>query len=327
MSAVKLVGGVAGIYAAFLYYGSLQEDVLTFQAADGSKFKYAWMLQVMEALANVVLGGVCMVVLEGVRMVPQIPYLISGSLQVSAKYFTTQAMVSGVSFPVATLAKSSKMVPVMIGSLILGKAKYSLREYIHVTLIVAGTAVVSMAGKSKPGKESSAFGIVFLVAALACDGVVGGTQKGMKKALADKGLKEKNFEMQFLTNFYMVVTACVFTVVMGEYEPGMAFLTANPAIFQKILYFAACSACGQACIFFVISSFDPLVCATVTTTRKVFSVLLSVLTKGHSLNTQGWGGISMACLGILGELEEKYSASKKKKAVADKGSKESKKAK
>merc|ERR1712039_711862 len=99
--------------------------------------------------------------------VPHYPYVISGSLQVTAKYLTTAAMVSGVSFPVATLAKSSKMVPVMIGSLLLGKAKYSLREYIHVLLIVAGTAVVSMAGKSKPGKESSAFGILFLVAALA----------------------------------------------------------------------------------------------------------------------------------------------------------------
>lgn len=327
MSAIKLVVGIAGIYAAFLYYGSLQEDVLTFKAANGEKFKYSWMLQVMEAVANVVLGGFFMLVFEGVRWVPQVPYLISGSVQVSAKYFTTQAMVSGVSFPVATLAKSSKMVPVMIGSLLLGKAKYSIREYIHVCLIVAGTAVVSMAGKSKPGKESSTFGIFFLVAALACDGVVGGTQKGMKKTLAEKGLKEKNFEMQFLTNFYMAVTACVFTVAMGEYQPGFAFLQENPAILQKVLMFAACSACSQACIFFVISSFDPLVCATVTTTRKVFSVLLSVLTKGHSLNNQGWTGISMACLGILGELEEKFSASRKKKADAGKETKETKKSK
>merc|ERR1712107_582937 len=117
-------------------------------------------------------------------------------------------MVAGVSFPVATLAKSSKMVPVMIGSLLLGKAKYSVREYIHVILIVAGTAAVSMAGKSKAG-TSSVTGLVFLVAALACDGVVGGTQKGLKKSLAEKKMKERNFEMQFLTNLYMCLTAIV----------------------------------------------------------------------------------------------------------------------
>jgi UDP-galactose transporter B1 len=327
MSGVKLLVGVGGIYASFLYYGSLQEDVLTFKDADGEKFKYSWFLQVMEAVANVILGFVFMVIVEGFRLhkIPQVPYLISGSLQVSAKYFTTASMVAGVSFPVATLAKSSKMVPVMIGSLLIGKANYSLREYIHVILIVGGTALVSMAGKSKPGKESSYLGLVLLCAALACDGVVGGTQKGLKKTLAEKGLKERNFEMQFLTNLYMAITAILFTFGFGELEPGMAFLKKNPEVMCNVAWFAACSACGQAFIFFVISNFDPLVCTTVTTTRKVFSVLLSVFTKGHSLSGQGWSGISLACLGILGELEEKYSASKKKEKKEDK--KEEKKAK
>lgn len=43
--AVKLLIGVGGIYAAFLYYGTLQEDVFHFKAADGSMFKAAWLLQ------------------------------------------------------------------------------------------------------------------------------------------------------------------------------------------------------------------------------------------------------------------------------------------
>merc|ERR1712176_1178508 len=161
----------------------------------------------------------------------------------------------------------------------------------------------SLAGKSKKG-ESSVTGLVFLCAALACDGIVGGTQKGMKKALAEKGMKEKNFEMQFLTNFYMALTAVVFTFVLGELEPGLNFLRKNPEILSNVIQFAACSAVGQAFIFFTISSFDPLVCTTVTTTRKVFSVLYSIFAKGHQLNAQGWTGIAMACGGILGELEE-----------------------
>merc|ERR1712187_290244 len=124
-------------------------------------------------------------------------------------------------------------------------------------------------------------------------------------------MKERNFEMQFLTNLYMMLTAIVFTFAMGELEPGSKFLLQNQGIFSDILKFAACSAIGQAFIFYMISSFDPLVCTTVTTTRKVFSVLLSVFTKGHNLNGQGWAGIACACTGILGELEEKYSKSKK----------------
>lgn len=45
--AVKLIIGAGGIYAAFLYYGTLQEDVFHYVAADGSKFKAAWFLQTL----------------------------------------------------------------------------------------------------------------------------------------------------------------------------------------------------------------------------------------------------------------------------------------
>merc|ERR1712217_139943 len=96
-------------------------------------------------------------------------------------------------------------------------------------------------------------------------------------------------------------------------------------ILKDIVVFSICSAIGQGFIFFTISSFDPLVCTTVTTTRKVFSVLLSIFTKGHSMNAQGWTGIAMACLGILSELEDKFSKSKdvpeKSKEKSDKKSK------
>jgi hypothetical protein len=39
------------------------------------------------------------------------------------------------------------------------------------------------------------------------------------------------------------------------------------------------------------------VCTTVTTTRKVFSVLLSIFTKGHPMSNMGWAGLSIATAG------------------------------
>merc|ERR1712217_492923 len=100
--------------------------------------------------------------------------------------------------------------------------------------------------------------------------------------------------------------------------PGFRFLTNNPEIIRDLVMFSICSALGQAFIFFTIASFDPLVCTTVTTTRKVFSVLLSIFTKGHMLDAQGWTGIAMACSGILGELGAKGMASGPKSEAKDK---------
>ena len=73
----------------------------------------------------------------------------------------------------------------------------------------------------------------------------------------------------------------------------------------------ACSALGQSAIFFTLANFDPLVCTTVTTTRKIFSVLLDIVLQGHTLNEVQWGGIALACLGVLGELMEKFGGKPK----------------
>ena len=42
---MKLLIGAGGIYGAFLYYGTLQEDVFHYTAKDGTKFNSAWFLQ------------------------------------------------------------------------------------------------------------------------------------------------------------------------------------------------------------------------------------------------------------------------------------------
>lgn len=46
-AALKIVIGAGGIYAAFLYYGALQEDVFHYKAANGDKFTQAWFLQAL----------------------------------------------------------------------------------------------------------------------------------------------------------------------------------------------------------------------------------------------------------------------------------------
>ena len=54
---------------------------------------------------------------------------------------------------------------------------------------------------------------------------------------------------------------------------------------------------------------------TVTTTRKIFSVLLDIVSRGYVLNPTQWSGIAVASLGVLGELQEKFG----KKAHNKKG--------
>lgn len=308
---VKLMIGAGGIYGAFLYYGSLQEDVFRYTAADGSSFKEAWFLQVLEALANVIIGFVGMQLTGPTKGIPMQMFAISGASQVTAKACTSLALANGLSFPVATLAKSGKMAPVMAGSLLLGGASYSVREYLQVAAIIGGTAVVSMGKKKGGGSSSSAIGVAYIILSLVLDGVTAGFQKRLKTETAKAGVKPKPYDFMFWTNLYMCLTAVVIATVLGEVSTGFSFCADNPEIFSKIIKFAVCSAVGQSFIFYTIANFDPLILSTVTTTRKIFSVLLSIFLKGHSLSATGWSGILLACSGILSEMQAKMGGKKK----------------
>ncbi len=287
-----------------MYYGTLQEEVFHYKSATGEKFTAAWFLQALEALANVIIGGLGLLLTGGTKNLPQDMFALSGATQVCAKAFTSLALASGVSFPVVTLAKSGKMVPVMVGSLLLGGAKYTVREYLSVAAIIGGTCIVSM-GKKSSGPASSVLGILFIVLSLTCDGITGGVQNRLKKKTAELGVKAKPYDFMFWTNLYMGITAFALAVGLNEFLPGIKFCLDNPIILNKIIKFALCSAVGQSFIFYTISNFDPLVCTTVTTTRKVFSVLLSIFINGHAMSQQGWAGITLASAGIMSELLDK----------------------
>ena len=202
------------------------------------------------------------------------------------------------------------MAPVMAGSLLLGGASYSLREYLQVLAIIGGTAIVSM-GKNKGG-ENSVLGVVYIVLSLVMDGVTAGFQKRLKTETAKAGVKPKPYDFMFWTNLFMCVTAAAIALGLGELQSGLAFCLDNPEIMSIIIKFAICSAVGQSFIFYTIANFDPLVLSTVTTTRKIFSVLLSIFLKGHALSLTGWSGIALACGGILSELTEKMGGNEKK---------------
>merc|ERR1711933_274908 len=145
-------------------------------------------------------------------------------------------------------------------------------------------------------------GVVFICSSLVLDGVTGGVQDALKAKCKDLNIKAKPYDMMFWTNFFMMVVGALAALCLGEFATGTAYILANPAILPKVLAFGACSAIGQSFIFFVVAEYGPLKNATVTTTRKIFSVLLSIFINNHPVGWLGWLGISLGSAGIVGEL-------------------------
>jgi len=189
----------------------------------------------------------------------------------------------------------------MIGSLILGGQTFGARQLSQAAAIVGGTSLVTLSEGGGKGKSSSMKGLSLIALALACDGVVGGVQKRLKKQCKEENKKVRPYDLMFWTNFYMALGSLVAAVMFQELRAGYNFCSANPAIRQQILKFGVCGAMGQASIFYTIANFDSVVSTAVTTTRKLMSVLISLGEGDKSLSGMGWLGLGVASAGIIGE--------------------------
>ncbi len=145
------------------------------------------------------------------------------------------------------------------------------------------------------------------------DGVTGGVQKRLLADMKRAKVTPQPYDLMTFTNLFMMIFALMISLVLGEFSRGLSYCTQNPHVFSLIWKFSMCSAVGQSFIFYTVARFDPLVCSTVTTTRKIFSVVLSILFKGHSIPTQGWMGLLLAIGGIVSEVMNKIQAGHNKK--------------
>jgi len=312
----KLLICTLGIYTCYLAYGIAQEGVYK-PTAKGEKFGFTAFLLLAQCLTNAVFAGVLMLYQNATgkadkdapKLAPILfslkPLLMSGSY-VTAMFCSNEAL-KFVSYPTQAVAKSCKMVPVMLMGVVMGTKKYQWLDYFCVALITAGIVMFNLA-KSKAGGENSAVGLAFLLTSLFLDGSTGTIQEGIQHAH-----KTTSTQMMFLCNFWAIVFAGAACVAQQQLEPALAFVAANPDFQTKLAVFSLTSALGQNFIFLTIKWFSALTCSTITTTRKFFTVLASVFYFGHALKAAQWQGTGLVFLGIGINLQQKYAKSQQKK--------------
>ena len=304
---VQLLIGAAGIYATYLYYGVVQEDLFRYRSSTGEGFSFVWALQVLESAVTMLIGYIGRKLCGGRKNLPLLPFFHSGISQLAAKALMSLSLAAGLSFPVVVLAKSAKIVPVMIGQLLLGGSKYSFHDYLFAVMIVAGTSLLSAGNTSEHVASGSdtLTGLVLITLSLTADGFTGGLQKKLKRVTAS--MAPTTYDFLFYSHVAQFCAAIFVCFATGEMYTAPSYLINNPTIWWWIGASCVCSAVGQCFIFYVISCFDPVVCTTITTTRKMLTVVFSIGFKGHDLSSWGYVGLGLAVSALLLEVEAKYA--------------------
>ncbi|KAM3415831.1 hypothetical protein BST61_g9338 [Cercospora zeina] len=346
---LQLLICVGGIYASFLTWGVLQERITTTNYGTDSNrevFKYPVVMNTVQSTFAAIFGYLFVLatrkspsdlpIIPNTRILWPLTLVAFTSALASPFGYASLQYVDYITF---LLAKSCKLLPVMFLHVTLYRKKYPFQKYAVVALITAGVAIFTLqqpAGKKRKGAESSSvYGLVLLGINLLFDGLTNSTQDDIYASFrpytGQQMMCALNVMSTVLTSVYLLLLphlagSGIGAVIgldlgkgAGELYEALAFIQKHPAVGWDILGFAASGALGQVFIFMTLSLFGSLLLVGITVTRKMLTMIISVIWFGHSLNHMQYAGIGLVfgAIGMEGYLSkvEKEKKMREKKAA------------
>ncbi|OAD52169.1 Sodium/potassium/calcium exchanger 4 [Eufriesea mexicana] len=287
----KLLFCALGIFVCYFYFGILQEKITRRQYGDGKdceKFTYMFSLVFIQCLINYLFAKTSLLTImkQGEDSTPKMYYVLCALTYLLAMVCSNMAL-QFVSYPTQVIAKSAKPVPVMILGVLLGKKVYPVRKYLFVLLVVFGVVLfmykdVTPAVK-KYSEGQTAFGEFLLLLSLIMDGLLSAVQERMRAEH-----NSKSGHMMLNINGWSAVYSGSVILASREIFDFIQFLHRYPSTIWHIINFCIAGAFGQYFIFLTVAEFGPLPCSLITTTRKLFTVLGSIVIFGNNLIYRQW---------------------------------------
>jgi solute carrier family 35 (UDP-galactose transporter), member B1 len=195
-------------------------------------------------------------------------------------------------------------------------------KYLVVFAVTGGVALFTIShpvSPSKSGKgaqQSSLYGLALLGINLLFDGLTNTVQDHIftspqryGKFTGPQMMVAQNIISTWITVSYLLITPQFPASMLpemardstNELVSTLQFLQRHPSVLYDVLGFAACGAIGQVFIFATLERFSSLLLVTVTVTRKMLTMLLSVLWFGKRLTPGQWAGAGLVFAGVGGE--------------------------
>ena len=246
------------------------------------------------------------------------------------------AALAHISYPAMVLAKSCKLVPVMVMNVVLYRRAFARHKYVVVALVTTGITMFmgfggedskkhSAKGQGNPTLWHSVIGMTYLFINLILDGATNSTQDEIftrYKVSGQQMMLWINLLSTILTSLLAVLPLPYIPVLHPskggetEFKNALEFLRTHPSIIYPLVQFALTGALGQLFIFETLQHFGSLTLVyvlsmgidslfsltdgtrTITLTRKLFTMLLSVFVYNHKLTPGQWAGTGVVFAGI-----------------------------
>ncbi|KAM9044734.1 solute carrier family 35 member B1 isoform 2-T3 [Megaptera novaeangliae] len=278
------------------------------EGAKQETFTFALTLVFIQCVINAVFAKILIQFFDTARVDRTRSWLYAAcSVSYLGAMVSSNSALQFVNYPTQVLGKSCKPIPVMLLGVTLLKKKYPMAKYLCVLLIVAGVALFMYKPKKVVGIEEHTvgYGELLLLLSLTLDGLTGVSQDHMRAHY-----QTGSNHMMLNINLWSTLLLGAGILFTGELWEFLSFAERYPTIIYNILLFGLTSALGQSFIFMTVVYFGPLTCSIITTTRKFFTILASVILFANPISPMQWVGTVLVFLGL--GLDAKFGRGAKK---------------
>ena len=212
-----------------------------------------------------------------------------------------------VSFPVQTLAKCAKMMPVLFWGTIMSGKRYKVADYAAAVVVTLScTLFLLESAGDDSGTEtrrdvgdlgstgSTVYGMGLMVCYLSFDGFTSTFQDKLFAGYEDMSTMN---QVMWVTTFSTGVTL-LSLVSSGQIWPAAGMLARHPALAWHVLLLSLAASAGQFFITATIKNYGALPFATVMTTRQLVSILLSCSMYGPPLTVAQWCALAVTFVAL-----------------------------
>lgn len=210
-------------------------------------------------------------------------YLLVAALQSCSSQLGLLSLAHGISYPTLTLAKSCKLVPVLMMNVLLYRRKFPAYKYLVVLLVTLGIAAFMLFSAESErkrakggGKGDSLIGVALLSMNLLFDGATNSTQDEIFHRYTVTGpqmMLVMNALSSLLMGASLLVPLHALPVVgdmlgskggANELSTALAFVQRHPTVVKDLLAYSAAGAIGQVAIFETLQRFGSLTLVSIT---------------------------------------------------------------
>jgi len=290
----------------FITYGIAQEKIMTQQYGPDKKFfrHSGFIVFANRTLCTLFAASVLLITQKDIKLVAPLPSYAAVAISNIISTFCAYEALKHVSFPTQTLAKSAKMIAVMlVGQTLFFGKRYSTKDYLIAFGIGLGLTAFLLSGnttskvvlsthkendeyetdESKPVGTTVLIGLALLALYLIFDGVTSSLQERLFS-----GYSMSLFNQLFYVNLISAVLSGIFLIVTNTMEDAIQFTLAYPHFAMYVILLSVAVLFGQVAIYATIQRFGALAFSTIMTTRQMISIVLSSFIFWNPLTLLQW---------------------------------------